>query len=164
MLDALNSRQRLSLMKFVCSFAWADLEVHPKERAFVAKMVRRLELSPDEKERVEGWLETPPSPDAIDPNTIEVLNLDAEPVVAEPAPAPAPAAAKESTNPFSEPPSVEDDKAAPVPVKVTEPVPVSLGPTVTVTTILWLPCTTAIKTITAQVVTLPPTLRKPWVA
>jgi uncharacterized tellurite resistance protein B-like protein len=70
MLDALNRKQRLNLMRFVCSFAWADLQVREEERAFVARMVDRLGLEPEEEEKVKGWLEVPPPPDAIDPITI----------------------------------------------------------------------------------------------
>ena len=29
------------LMRFVCSFAWADLEVKPEERKLVARLIRR---------------------------------------------------------------------------------------------------------------------------
>ena len=69
-LDQLDRRERLSLMKFVCSFAWADLEVRSQERAFVARMVERLGLDAEDAERVRGWLEVPPAPDAIDPTEI----------------------------------------------------------------------------------------------
>ena len=48
MLSDLSSQDRLRLMKFVCSFAWADLEIRPEERVFVAQMVRRLELEEPE--------------------------------------------------------------------------------------------------------------------
>lgn len=57
-------------MKFVCSFAWADLEVHPKERAFLSRMMERLDLDADERQRVKGWLEMPPAPDSVDPTSI----------------------------------------------------------------------------------------------
>jgi len=70
MLDELDSRQRLQLIKFVCSFAWADLEVRDEERSFVARLVERLALDPKERRRVRGWLERPPTPDTIDPMTI----------------------------------------------------------------------------------------------
>lgn len=70
MLEGLDRRQRLQLMKFVCSFAWADLEVRSEERAFIARMVDRLGLEADELARVRGWLERPPSPDAVDPMSI----------------------------------------------------------------------------------------------
>ena len=70
MLDELGHDARLRLMKFVCSFAWADLEVRPEEREFVARLVDRLELEPDECKRVQGWLEVPPDPESIDPTQI----------------------------------------------------------------------------------------------
>ena len=69
-LEGLNRKDRLRLVKFVCSFAWADLEIRPEERAFVAKMVRRLDLDEEESERVEGWLSHPPEPDSVDPTLI----------------------------------------------------------------------------------------------
>jgi uncharacterized tellurite resistance protein B-like protein len=70
MLDRLDRRERLRLMKFVCSFAWADLEVQPEEREFVAKMITRLTLDSEDREQVEGWLRVPPSPEAIDPTQV----------------------------------------------------------------------------------------------
>ena len=70
MLDALNRKERLRLMRFVCSFAWADFEIRPEERAFVADLIRRLDLDEEERERVEGWLVEPPEPDAVDPTLI----------------------------------------------------------------------------------------------
>ena len=42
MLDELDGPQRLNLLKFVCSFAWADLEIRPSERRFVSGLVGRL--------------------------------------------------------------------------------------------------------------------------
>ena len=67
MLDALNKEDRLQLMRFVCSFAWADLEITDREREFIVKMVDRLNLDDDERQQVEKWLEVPPLPDDLDP-------------------------------------------------------------------------------------------------
>jgi uncharacterized tellurite resistance protein B-like protein len=69
-LDRLETRDRLRLMKFVCSFAWADLEIRPEEREYVAKVMAKLGLSDEERRQVEGWLEVPPSPDSVDPTSI----------------------------------------------------------------------------------------------
>jgi uncharacterized tellurite resistance protein B-like protein len=69
-MHGLDARQRLQLIKFVCSFAWADLEVRPEERSFVARLVERLELDASERLQVSGWLERPPLPDSVDPMTI----------------------------------------------------------------------------------------------
>jgi uncharacterized tellurite resistance protein B-like protein len=70
MLEDLDPRARLQLMMFVCSFAWADLQVRPEERSFVARLVERLELDAQERRQVHGWLERPPAPDSVDPMTI----------------------------------------------------------------------------------------------
>ena len=70
MLDQLDREDRLRLMKFVCSFAWADLEVQDAEREFVARLVRELELDAEETEQVEAWLEVPPAAEELDPSDI----------------------------------------------------------------------------------------------
>ena len=70
MLEGLDRPQRMKLMKFVCSFAWADLEVRAAERAFIARMVERLDLDAGELLRVREWLDHPPAPETVDPNTI----------------------------------------------------------------------------------------------
>jgi len=70
MLDRLDRRERMKLMKFVCSFAWADLEIRPEEREFIRKMVIRLALDEEEEEEVQAWLDLPPEPESIDPTTV----------------------------------------------------------------------------------------------
>ena len=67
MLASLAREERLRLMKFVCAFAWADLEVQNEERAFVRRMVARLGLGPDESAQVDAWLQVPPRIDDVDP-------------------------------------------------------------------------------------------------
>ena len=69
-LTGLDRAQRLRLLQFVCSFAWADLEVHPREREFVLRLVQRLELAPDEAKQVQEWLELPPPLETVDPMQI----------------------------------------------------------------------------------------------
>ena len=66
-LKELTREQRMLLMRFVCSFAWIDLEVRQEERDLVARMVGRLQLDDEEKARVSEWLESPPPPDSVDP-------------------------------------------------------------------------------------------------
>lgn len=66
----LSGAARLRLLRFVCSFAWADLQVTPAERAAVQGLVRRLRLTAAEKLQVSGWLEVPPPADDVDPNDI----------------------------------------------------------------------------------------------
>src|SRR5262245_9187573 len=70
MLSSLSRDDRLRLMKFVCSFAWADLEVQDEEREFVKKMVRRLQLDDQDRKLVDGWLEVPPPPQDVDPTRV----------------------------------------------------------------------------------------------
>jgi len=71
-LSELNSDERLSLMRFVCSFAWADLEIADAERNFVTKMMQQLDLNEDERAQVEEWLKMPPRPEDVDPTDIPV--------------------------------------------------------------------------------------------
>ncbi len=70
MLKNLSREDRLQVMRFVCSFAWADLEVKSKERTLVRKMIETLHLEPDEVKLVEGWLEVPPRAEEVDPASI----------------------------------------------------------------------------------------------
>lgn len=66
-LQDLDPEDRLLLVRFVCSFAWADLNVNEAERAFVRRLVQRLDLSPAERRQVEGWLAHPPRAEDVDP-------------------------------------------------------------------------------------------------
>ena len=59
-------------MKFVCSFAWADLRVRDAERVFVAGLVERLDLDAAERDQVQLWLEVPPPPEDVDPRQIPI--------------------------------------------------------------------------------------------
>jgi hypothetical protein len=70
MLSSLNREDRLRLMKFICSFAWADLEIQDEERDFVRKMTRKLGLSNEEAQKVADWLEVPPRAEELDPEQI----------------------------------------------------------------------------------------------
>lgn len=70
MFEQLSPADRLQLMKFVCAFAWADLEVSGEERLFVADCIRRLDFTDAEKQQVWSWLEVPPPAEEIDPSDI----------------------------------------------------------------------------------------------
>jgi hypothetical protein len=70
MLDQLDRRDRLRLVEFVCSFAWADLEIQPEERVFISRLIRKLDLGEDEDLQVQKWLERPPQIDDLDPTSI----------------------------------------------------------------------------------------------
>jgi CRP-like cAMP-binding protein len=65
-LTPLDHEQRMRLMRLVCSFAWADRVVQPEEKSFIARLILRLELGPDERRQVEAWLEKPPSVEHFD--------------------------------------------------------------------------------------------------
>ena len=69
-LQDLNREDRLRLVRFVCSFAWADLEVVDSERDLVHELVGQLELDDDEKLQVEKWLDHPPRAEELDPQEI----------------------------------------------------------------------------------------------
>lgn len=70
MLEQLDQRERLRLVQFVCSFAWADFEIQPEERVFISRLIRRLELGEEENLRVQKWLDSPPRLDDLDPTSI----------------------------------------------------------------------------------------------
>lgn len=63
----LDREDRMRLMRFVCSFAWADLEVKDAERKMIRKLVKKLGLDAGEVAEVEGWLEVPPRAEELDP-------------------------------------------------------------------------------------------------
>lgn len=70
MFDELTRDERLLLLKFVCAFAWADLEIRDQERAFVKRLFEKLELDAEERLRVEEWLNYGVPPEEIDPNRV----------------------------------------------------------------------------------------------
>jgi uncharacterized tellurite resistance protein B-like protein len=69
-LGKLDRQDRMRLMKFVCSFAWADLEIADQERRFVQRMIERLGLKDDEKKEVMAWLVLPPRVEEVDPEQV----------------------------------------------------------------------------------------------
>ena len=60
----LDREDRLRLMKFVCSFAWADLEVQDGEKRVVERLIKTLDLDAD-RELIQRWLRSPPPPDEV---------------------------------------------------------------------------------------------------
>ena len=69
-LDSLSHAERIQLLRFVTSFAWADLSVSSAERDFIHRLVTRLHLDEEEALQVEGWIKVPPPPDDIDPTSV----------------------------------------------------------------------------------------------
>lgn len=68
--EDLTRPERMLLLRFVCSFAWADLQVREEEVRFVRALVRRLEFDAEERAEVAGWLERPPTVESVDPRAI----------------------------------------------------------------------------------------------
>lgn len=71
-LARLSRAERLQIVKFACAAAWADLDVNRSEQTYILDLAKRLGLPKDELQQVRHWLETPPSPDEVDPNSIPV--------------------------------------------------------------------------------------------
>src|SRR4029079_2193350 len=69
-LQKLNREDRQRLMRFVCSFAWADLEVKKTERALVQKMMKKLAMDEGGRAMVKEWLQVPPRAEDVDPQSI----------------------------------------------------------------------------------------------
>jgi hypothetical protein len=68
----MSRRDRMRLVKYVCSFAWADGVVQPEERGYVRQLVWALSLDGEEREEVEAWLESPPREEEVDPRLVPV--------------------------------------------------------------------------------------------
>ena len=81
MLQPLTDDEKLRLLRFMCAFAWADLQISAREREFVVGLISRLGLSPDDAGRAVQWLDHPPAEEDLDPSEIPVehrrLFLDA---------------------------------------------------------------------------------------
>ena len=69
-LNELSREDRLQLMRFVCSFAWADLDIAEEERLFVAGLIQKLDLDDSDAELVASWMSRPPAPEDVDPMDI----------------------------------------------------------------------------------------------
>jgi len=69
-LSDLSREDRLRLIRFICSFAWADLEMADSEQTFVREMISALELDEEERSLVEEYLKIPPRPEDVDPTDV----------------------------------------------------------------------------------------------
>ena len=70
MYESLSRDDRKLLLRFLCAFAWTDLEVTDKERKFVKRLVERLGVTGEDAEDVEGWLHVAPAPGSVDPTRV----------------------------------------------------------------------------------------------
>ena len=66
----ISPQERMNLMKFVCSFAWTDLDVSQSERDLVMRMCGSFGLNDEENAQIEKWLELPPPAEEVDPTMI----------------------------------------------------------------------------------------------
>ncbi len=66
----LDSASRMRLVRFLCTFAWADLDINEAEKAFIRRMLKEMGLDDREQKRVEKWLAVPPLPEEVDPTDI----------------------------------------------------------------------------------------------
>jgi len=73
-LERLTRAERVQIVKFACAAAWADLDVNRSEQTYILDLAKRLGLHKDEIRQVSHWLETPPSPDEVDPNSIPLAH------------------------------------------------------------------------------------------
>lgn len=70
MFEQLSREDRMLLLRFVCAFAWTDLEIKPGERKLVERLMDRMQLSADDRAEVEGHLHVAPAPEATDPELV----------------------------------------------------------------------------------------------
>lgn len=70
MLNPLTNDEKLRLLRFMCAFAWSDLQISAREREFVVGLIGRLGLSPDDAGRAVRWLDHPPAEEELDPSDI----------------------------------------------------------------------------------------------
>jgi uncharacterized tellurite resistance protein B-like protein len=70
MFEQLSRDDRLLLLRFVCAFAWTDLEIKDGERKFVQRLMDRMQLSADDRKEVEGYLHVAPSPESTNPKLV----------------------------------------------------------------------------------------------
>jgi uncharacterized tellurite resistance protein B-like protein len=70
MFEQLSRDDRLLLVRFVCAFAWTDLEIHEGERKFVERLLERMQLSDEDRAEALAYLHVAPSPEATNPKLI----------------------------------------------------------------------------------------------
>ena len=70
MFENLSRDDRMLLLRFVCAFAWTDLEIHQGERQFVERLIARMELSADDRAEALAYLHVAPSPESTNPKLV----------------------------------------------------------------------------------------------
>lgn len=69
-LTTLSSHEKLRLLRFMCAFAWSDLEITDRERRFVLDVIARFGLTEEERTLATTWLDHPPAEEDLDPSEI----------------------------------------------------------------------------------------------
>jgi uncharacterized tellurite resistance protein B-like protein len=67
-MESIGRDERMRLLKFVCSFAWTDLEISDAERDVIFRLVDRWEFDLEDRKTVARWLKVPP--EDVDPTEI----------------------------------------------------------------------------------------------
>src|SRR5258705_9820311 len=70
MFEGLSRDDRMLLLRFVCAFAWTDLEIRDGERKFVERLLERLQLSSQDRAEVQGYLHVAPAPETTNPKLV----------------------------------------------------------------------------------------------
>ena len=70
MFEQLSRDDRMLLLRFVCAFAWTDLQIHVGERKFVERLIERMQMSSNDRAEALGYLHVAPSPEATNPNLV----------------------------------------------------------------------------------------------
>ena len=77
----LTTEEKLSVMRFICAFAWADLEIQQAERKLINQIMEVIQLAEEHRPTVLGWLDRPPRAEDVDPlsipDNLKELILDA---------------------------------------------------------------------------------------
>lgn len=64
--DGLTEAERVDLVRFLCSFAWADGEVQAQERTVLERVLGGVGLSAEARAKAAAWLLAPPDMDGFD--------------------------------------------------------------------------------------------------
>ena len=64
--DALTEAEQIDLMRFLCSFAWADGEVQAQEKVVLERVLSSLTLSEAGRAEASRWLFRPPNMEGFD--------------------------------------------------------------------------------------------------
>jgi uncharacterized membrane protein YebE (DUF533 family) len=70
MMNELTVEEKLRFVRFMCAFAWADLDIADRERGLIRDLIQRLDLPASAVEEAEGWLVHPPLEEDLDPYDI----------------------------------------------------------------------------------------------